>query len=91
MSKRSLQASEQGIQQAKKAFNRTGLTHQQLAKEVNCTSRQPIWKFFRGKPIKSQIFLNLCDFLELDLPDIVFSWDAIAIPSQILLIIAIRN
>lgn len=74
MSKRSLQASEQGIQEAKKAFNRTGLTQQQLANEVNCKSRQPIWKFFRGQPIESQIFLNICDFLELDLQDIV-AWE----------------
>lgn len=71
MSKRSLRASEQGIQEAKRAFNCTGLTQQQLANEVNCKSRQPIWKFFRGQPIESQIFLNICDFLELDLQDIV--------------------
>ena len=81
MSKRSLQASEQGIQEAKKAFNRTGLTQQQLANEVNCKSRQPIWKFFRGEPIESQIFLNICDFLELDMQDIV-AWQPEQKPNQ---------
>jgi predicted NACHT family NTPase len=71
MAKRSLHASLDGIQQAKRAFNRKGWTQENLAGEVNLKTRQPVWRFFTGRPIERHTFLELCSVLELD-------WRAIA-------------
>jgi predicted NACHT family NTPase len=71
MSKRSLQASEDGIKKAKRAFNRKRLTQESLASQVGIDSRQPIWKFFAGKSIDRRIFNEICFFLELNPEDIV--------------------
>ncbi|MFB2917765.1 NACHT domain-containing protein [Aerosakkonema funiforme] len=73
MARQSLSASEQGIKEAKKAFSRMGWTQQQLAEQVNCKSRQPIWKFFKGKPIERHIFTEICFQLDLN-------WEEIAAP-----------
>ncbi|WP_223257349.1 hypothetical protein [Phormidesmis priestleyi] len=66
MVKRSLQASPNGIQQAKRAFALKGWTQANLAGEVNLKTRQPIWPFFTGQPIDRQILLEICSVLELD-------------------------
>ncbi|HAA27001.1 MAG TPA: histidine kinase [Cyanobacteria bacterium UBA8553] len=66
MAKRSLQASAQGIKKAKQAFLRTGWTQEYLAAEVGIETRQPIWKFFAGKPIDRNIFTEICFRLDLD-------------------------
>jgi predicted NACHT family NTPase len=66
MAKRSLQASAQGIRKAKQAFKRKGWTQEYLASEVNLETRQPIWKFFTGKPIDRHVFNDICFVLELD-------------------------
>lgn len=66
MAKRSLQASAQGIKKAKQAFLRTGWTQEYLAAEVGIETRQPIWKFFAGKPIDRNIFIEICFRLNLD-------------------------
>jgi predicted NACHT family NTPase len=71
MVKRSLQASLTGIQQAKKAFARKGWTQDNLAIEVNLKTRQPIWRFFSGRPIERLTFIEICSVLEL-------SWREIA-------------
>ncbi|HIK07433.1 MAG TPA: NACHT domain-containing NTPase [Trichormus sp. M33_DOE_039] len=71
MTKRSLQASEEGIKKAKRVFNRKRLTQESLANQVGIDSRQPIWKFFTGKPIDRRIFHDICCFLELNPEDIV--------------------
>ena len=71
MTKQSLQASIEGLKKAHKAFSRTELTQEQLAEEVGCT-RQPIWKFFAGKPVRRQLFREICHRLELD-------WEEIAV------------
>ncbi len=65
MVKRSLQASHIGIQQAKRAFARKGWTQENLAWEVNLKTRQPIWRFFSGRPVERHIFLEICSVLEL--------------------------
>jgi len=72
MPRQGLQASVEGIRQANKAFNRLGLTQQQLAEEIQC-SRQPIGNFFNGRPVRRQIFREICSLLELD-------WEEIAAP-----------
>ncbi|MEA5576296.1 NACHT domain-containing NTPase [Anabaena sp. UHCC 0451] len=66
MAKRSLQASSIGIQQAKKAFASKGWTQENLAFEVNLKTRQPIWRFFSGRPVERHTFMEICAVLELD-------------------------
>lgn len=70
MVKRSLQASPSGIQQAKRAFALKGWTQENLAGEVNLKTRQPIWRFFTGKPVDRQVFLEICSILDLEWRDI---------------------
>lgn len=66
MAKRSLHASQAGIQQAKKSFSRKGWTQEFLAYEVNQKTRQPIWRFFSGRPIERHTFMEICDILDLN-------------------------
>ncbi|PSB22880.1 NTPase (NACHT family) [filamentous cyanobacterium CCP2] len=66
MAKRSLHASPSGIQQARRSFNRKGWTQENLAGEVNLKTRQPVWRFFTGRPIERHTFIELCTVLELD-------------------------
>lgn len=66
MVKRSLQASQLGIQQAKTAFARKGWTQENLAIEVNLKTRQPIWRFFSGRPVERLTFIEICSVLELN-------------------------
>ena len=70
MAKRSLKASPSGIDKAKKAFELTGWTQEYLAAEVGLSTRQSVWKFFKGKPIERHIFIDLCFQLNLDWQDI---------------------
>lgn len=70
MSKRSLQASPAGIQQAKRAFAIKGWTQENLAGEVNLKTRQPIWRLFTGQPVDRQIFMDVCQILDLNWRDI---------------------
>ncbi|MBD2212516.1 NACHT domain-containing NTPase [Nostoc linckia FACHB-104] len=70
MAKRSLQASEEGIRKAKQAFKRKGWTQEYLAATVGLETRQPIWKFFTGKPIDRQAFNEICLVLDLNPLDI---------------------
>ncbi len=66
MVKRSLQASSAGIQRAKRAFTLKGWTQDNLAGEVNLKTRQPIWRLFSGQPVDRQIFMEVCNILDLD-------------------------
>ncbi|MEH2048205.1 NACHT domain-containing protein [Nostoc sp.] len=66
MVKRSLQASLNGIQEAKRAFARKGWTQDNLATEVNLKTRQPIWRFFSGRPVERHTFIEICLVLELN-------------------------
>ncbi len=66
MAKRSIQASIEGIRKAKQSFKRKGWTQEYLANTVGLETRQPIWKFFTGKPIDRQAFNEICFILELD-------------------------
>jgi len=73
MARRSLQASTIGIQKARNAFKLGEWTQEYLALEVGIETRQPIWKFFSGKPIERHIFKEICLRLSLD-------WQEIATP-----------
>jgi predicted NACHT family NTPase len=66
MVKRSLQASLIGIQEAKRAFALKGWTQDNLAAEVNLKTRQPIWRFFSGRPVERHTFIEICSVLELN-------------------------
>ena len=66
MVKRSLKASPNGIQWAKRAFAIKGWTQENLAGEVNLKTRQPIWRFFTGQPVDRQIFMEICSILDLE-------------------------
>ncbi|WP_375511889.1 NACHT domain-containing protein [uncultured Nostoc sp.] len=66
MVKRSLQGSVAGLEQAKKAFAHKGWTQENLAFEVNLKTRQPIWRFFSGRPVERHIFVEICSVLSLN-------------------------
>ncbi|HBE20374.1 MAG TPA: histidine kinase [Cyanobacteria bacterium UBA11149] len=70
MTKRSLTASPDGIKRAKQAFLRKGWTQEYLAGEVGIKTRQPIWKFFSGKPLDRHIFMEICFCLDLNFEEI---------------------
>ncbi|MEH1874752.1 NACHT domain-containing protein [Nostoc sp.] len=70
MVKRSLQASLAGIEQAKRAFARKGWTQDNLAAEVNLKTRQPVWRFFSGRPVERHTFIEICLVLEMNWRDI---------------------
>jgi predicted NACHT family NTPase len=70
MAKRSLYASAEGIRQARQAFHRKGWTQENLAEEVNVKTRQPVWRFFSGRPIERITFVEICSVLELDWQEI---------------------
>lgn len=78
MAKRSLQASRTGVKQAKKAFTNKGWTQENLAGQVNLKTRQPVWRFFTGRPIERYTFIEICSVLDLN-------WREIAIdpPSEL--------
>ncbi|MBG1270129.1 NACHT domain-containing protein [Nostoc sp. WHI] len=66
MVKRSLQLTLAGIQEAKRAFARKGWTQDNLAEEVNLKTRQPIWRFFTGRPVERHTFMEICSVLSLN-------------------------
>lgn len=70
MARRSLKASTLGIEKAKRAFKVREWTQEYLASEVGLETRQPIWKFFTGKPIERQSFMEICFQLGLDWQEI---------------------
>ncbi|MEH1949853.1 MAG: NACHT domain-containing NTPase [Nostoc sp.] len=70
MSARSLSCSPEGIQKAKRALIRYSLTQKALAEELEVT-RQPIGKFFTGKPVDRNLFVQICDRLDLEWEEII--------------------
>jgi predicted NACHT family NTPase len=71
MVERSLRTSPEGIKAAKTALIGFRLTQQKLADALDVT-RQPISKFFNGKPVACELFVRICERLQLD------DWQAIA-------------
>ncbi|MEH1826524.1 MAG: NACHT domain-containing NTPase [Nostoc sp.] len=70
MSGRSLSCSPEGIQKAKRALIRCSLTQKALAEDLEVT-RQPIGKFFTGKPVDRNLFVQICDRLDLEWEEII--------------------
>ncbi len=76
MTGRSLQACTVGIEKAKRVFKGKQWTQEYLASEIGIATRQPIWKFFTGKPIERNTFQEICFQLDLDWQEIA------ALPSE---------
>lgn len=70
MTGRSLSCSPQGIQQAKRALIRYSLTQKALAEELGVT-RQPVGKFFTGKPVDRNLFVQICERLDLEWEEVI--------------------
>ncbi|MHC5938892.1 NACHT domain-containing protein [Nostoc sp.] len=70
MTGRSLSSSPEGMQKAERALIRYSLTQKALADELEVT-RQPIGKFFTGKPVDRNLFVQICDRLGLEWEEIV--------------------
>ena len=69
MKKKSLKASAQGIEEAKKVLISYQMKQKDLIERISC-SRQPVSKFFNGKPISSELFVKICDALNLNWEEI---------------------
>ncbi|MCL6749689.1 AAA family ATPase [Nostoc sp. CCCryo 231-06] len=75
MAMKSLRVSPENLEKVKRAFERTGLTQDEFASEVDLRTRQPIGKFLAGKPVKHQVFKEICFKLDMD-------WQEVADLSQ---------
>lgn len=71
MSKRSLTASLQGQKLLRKALERKNLTQMALVNERGIASWSTINRFFNGRPVERELFINICDELDLTWQDIV--------------------
>ncbi|MBW4545436.1 MAG: NACHT domain-containing NTPase [Symplocastrum torsivum CPER-KK1] len=69
MAKRSLKASEQGLEQLNQALVRNGQSKMALAEEVG-VARSTVSLLFTGKSIQREIFSKICETLGLDWRDI---------------------
>lgn len=67
----SLAASEPGIQLAKLALKRRSLTQKALVNERGIASWSTVNRFFNGKPINRNIFIDLCNELDLNWEEVV--------------------
>ena len=74
MADRSLQATPDGIQQAKIALKGMQLNQTTLSDRLGVT-RQPINRFFAGKTVSNDIFIQICELFNLD-------WQVVAGVSQ---------
>lgn len=70
MSQRGIKASKEGIAKAEQALTRNSLNKSALARELGLT-RQPVSKFFNGKPIERLNFEEICRMLGLEWQEIV--------------------
>lgn len=71
MSNRTLQATAEGIELAKRALKRKNLTQKALAFEMAIAAWSTVNGFFRGKGIYRAIFMEICHVLDLDWQQIV--------------------
>ncbi len=65
MSTRSLTATQTGIESANRALTGKMLTQEKLANDLPVV-RATVSKFFTGKPVDRQIFVQICQVLNLD-------------------------
>jgi predicted NACHT family NTPase len=72
MAGRSLRASEEGIQKANIELTSRAWGREDLQDKVQA-SRQPITKFFSGKPVSRKIFVEICRTLDLNWQEVIVS------------------
>ncbi|MGB5970291.1 MAG: NACHT domain-containing NTPase [Spirulinaceae cyanobacterium] len=65
MAKRSHQVLEAYIEVVKDARIRKNITQKAIAERLGCT-RQPISKFFNGKAVDCELFVRICEILDVD-------------------------
>ena len=65
MAKPSLRASVEGLKTAKQKLKIAGITQKKLSELVGC-SRQPLTNFFKREAISQELFIKICDRLDLD-------------------------
>ncbi|MGD1917935.1 MAG: NACHT domain-containing protein, partial [Pleurocapsa sp.] len=65
MAKPSLRASVEGLNTAKQKLKIVDITQKKLGEEIGC-SRQPLTNFFKGEAISQELFIKICDRLNLD-------------------------
>lgn len=65
MTKQLLTLSKEGIAKAKVALVLKAWSQTELAVQASI-SRQPVWKFFTGKPVEKDTFVKICSALELN-------------------------
>lgn len=71
MPQNSIAACPDGIEKAKQALRKKGLSRQKLAGYKDCNlSRSTIDNFFNGKAVSNESFVNICEVLELDFDEI---------------------
>ncbi|GAX45326.1 hypothetical protein NIES4075_63470 [Tolypothrix sp. NIES-4075] len=70
----SLVASAEGIIRARKALKYLNMTQMSLVNERGIASWSTINNFFNGKPVKRQIFIEICEEINLNWQDIVASF-----------------
>ena len=71
MTVRSFQASPEGIEKAKKTLIYYSLTQKELAEKELKASHQIVDKFFKGEPIDSKHFYQICSRLDLEWEKII--------------------
>jgi DNA-binding Xre family transcriptional regulator len=70
MSSRSLSTSKLGVQKAKQALTGKRLTQRSLVGELGY-AWATISKFFNGKPVDRLIFIEICQYLDLNWQDVI--------------------
>lgn len=70
MSKRSLSASAKGQELLRKALERQNLTQKALVDERGIASWSTVNRLFNGKPTQRQLFLEVCEELNLNWEDV---------------------
>jgi transcriptional regulator with XRE-family HTH domain len=66
MARKSLRVSQEQLEKAKRAFERTGWTQKELATEVDLRTRQPVGNFLAGKTVDRKVFQEICFKLDLN-------------------------
>ncbi|MBW4640248.1 MAG: NACHT domain-containing protein [Gloeocapsa sp. UFS-A4-WI-NPMV-4B04] len=69
--RRSLRASPEGIEKARRALTQNSLTKKALAEEELKMSRSTVDKFFKGGPVDRRYFIPICERLNLEWDEIV--------------------
>ncbi|MEM9275098.1 MAG: NACHT domain-containing protein, partial [Cyanobacteria bacterium P01_F01_bin.143] len=65
MNERSHQVLEQYLDEVRQARRLKNITQKTIAQRLGCT-RQPISKFFNGKPVSCELFVEICGIIDVD-------------------------